>query len=165
MISLLIPTKGRPDKLQQCIKSIDIDCEIFVMATCPSDVTHEVLNRATVHFNSNLTVIQSQNILASICNGSPFPICDDVEFDPGSLSLLDDMLSATQEWKAFGANVTNMNHSKYGFMCIGKKLFEHELNKKLFFPKYKHFYADTELGERLDIGGHYAFAEDVTMRH
>lgn len=165
MISILIPTKGRPDRLKACVESIDIPCEILVLATCANDVPTSILGRVDVFYDSTLTIIQAQNLLASEARGHVLPICDDVEFDPGSLAILEEAIRYTQGWSAFGLNVTNMDHSKYGFMCIGRRLFIDEMKGILFHKGYKHFYADTELGEMLEDAKHYKFLEDCTLNH
>lgn len=169
MLSILIPTKGRPEKLERCIKSIDVGCEILVMATKESDVPANVLKdwRVDVYYDDTLSVIDSQNVLASNAKYDLLPISDDIEFDPGSIQRAKDTLY-DQNLGFMGNGVAafhvrNMECADYAYMLVGQKFYVDVLGCKLFHGGYKHFYADQELGDKAKSRSKFVYCLDATI--
>lgn len=162
MISVLIPTKGRPKRLKQCVNSIDADCEILVLATTESDVDFDD-TRMSVSFNPDLSVVQAQNYLASIAEFDLVPTCDDVEYYPGALQNAQKMLNQKFSGNGvIGFSVTNMKCNDDAFMMVGRQWYD---CYGLFNPAYEHFYADTELGNKAKSAGKFSICPNAKMKN
>lgn len=149
MISVLIPTKGRPEKLARCIASIDANCEILILAHSQSDVPLSVSqdSRVIIFFDSNMMPVEACNYLASMAEGHLLPTGDDVEYLPNALQIaefeLDSMFGGCG---VIGMSVINMDCNDDAFMLVGRSFYNDVLGEELFHKEYQHFYADTELG-------------------
>lgn len=171
MISILIPTKGRPEKLERCVKSVDIYCEIWILATKPEDVPHDVMidSRVKVFFDENMTIIQAQNFLASKATGHILPITDDIVFDRGSIDAALDILYCSffnfDGDGIVGFHVKNMNCADYAYMLVGKRFYNETLKGELFHSGYEHFFADQELSEIAKKRKKFVVCLDATIKN
>lgn len=146
-VSVLIPTKGRPQKLLRCIRSLPSHIEIMIHATCPEDLPSEntlpegcALN---ISYGSE-TVVESFNLLAARCSGAVVIGSDDAEFLPGCIESAEFMLQNTSPRHLIGMNVVNMRCNPDAFALVGRALIEER--GFLFNPRFIHFFSDTELG-------------------
>jgi hypothetical protein len=169
MLSILIPTKGRPEKLERCVKSIDVDCEILIMATKEDDVSEYVRNdkRVDIYIDPTLSIIESQNILANIAEYDLLPITDDIEFDKGSIqNAINVLYDNNFRFHGNGVcafHVRNMECADYAYMLVGRKFFDEVLGEVLFEGGYKHFYADQELGDKAKKRSKFCYCMDATI--
>ena len=160
LIQILIPTRNRPDSLKRCIESIDIGSYIYI---CTTNILKDLPKSTSANIDwyeeyPNKSVIECQNFMAADMCGHKLPIADDVEFDKGSIRKALDIL----EDGVVGFNVTNMTSTDTSFMLISEQYY----NKYgLFFPEYKHFFADTEYGEQAKARGKFKFCKEATMKH
>jgi GT2 family glycosyltransferase len=61
--------------------------------------------------------------------------------------------------------MSGKDKSQYSYMLVGKKFFDQRLGRKLFYPEYRHFFADTELGEYAKSIGRFMFCEEAQITH
>lgn len=175
LITITIPTTGRPDKLSQCLKSIDYkDTFIRIGAVSIEDVNLSdvsEMDNVSIIFNSS-SIVEMQNDLAFASPDASHILAasDDIEFLPGAIRTAKECLL-----KVFpdgdgcvGLNIVNMeekDRSPYAFMLVGAKFFNERLHRELFYPRYKHFYADTELGLYACSLGRFVFCYDARVIH
>jgi hypothetical protein len=102
-------------------------------------------------------------------NGSHIlPIADDVVFMPGALEQAIEVMNGQFPGGngVVGLHVKNFNASPYAFMLIGRGFLQNDLGGVLFHSGYKHFFADTELGEcARSRGKFYLSAAEVIHHH
>lgn len=168
MVSILIPTKGRPEKLERCIRSIDVYCEILVLATAESDITPFIDQDSRVQvffdFDKKLSVVACQNELADRARFNLLPLSDDIEFDKGSIQKAIDAIDEKFDGDGVVAfHVRNMQCNDDAFLLVGKKFYEETLKRELFHSGYKHFYADTELGKIAKHAKKFFHCNEATM--
>lgn len=163
MISVLIPTKGRPDKLARCVNSINACCEILILATSPEDISQQTLDdeRVKIYYDDTLSVIQAQNFLASRAKYNIMPISDHVEYMPDSITEARKTLySKFNGYGIVGFNVVNLKANDDAFVLVGREWYD---KNGLYCPEYHHFYADTELGDTAKKMMRFAFCEKAVM--
>lgn len=169
MLSILIPTKGRPEKLEQCVKSIDVQCRIMILATKEEDIPYAVRRdpRAVWIINPNLSVIEAQILMAQLSLGDIIPISDDITFDAGSISKAESVLYDPQVGLCgdgvVGFKVRNMECKDYAYCLVGRKFLSQTLRGKLYHDGYKHFFADQELGDVAKRERKFRVAHDATI--
>ena len=182
MITITIPTTGRPQRLYDCLKSIADEPDIEIKIGCRNigvDIPLAVLrkcepfNKLNISMSaSDLSIIEIQNYLAMTASlkSDILPIADDVIFQPGAISAARKAMS--EEFPDYngiiGFNIINLpkgQASLYAFMLIGRKFFSEHLNRTIFYPEYKHFYADIELGEAAEKIGKFYFCEEARVIH
>ena len=165
MVSVLIPTKGRPEKLARCVNSINACCEILILATSPNDIAQQTLDdeRVTIYYDAKLSVIQAQNFLASKAKYNLMPTSDHVEYMFDSITEARKMLySEFDGYGVVGFNVVNMRANNDAFVLVGREWYE---KRGLFNPEYQHFYADTELGDYAKALGKFKVCELARMKN
>jgi hypothetical protein len=163
MISVLIPTKGRPDKLARCVNSINACCEILILATSPEDISQQTLDdeRVTIYYDGNLSVIQAQNFLASKSKYNIMPTSDHTEYMFDSITEARKLLySEFDGYGVVGFNVINVDANDDAFVLVGREWYERH---GLYCPEYQHFYADTELGDTAKKMMRFAFCENAVI--
>ena len=162
MITVLIPTKGRPESLVRCVRSIPPQYGFVIVATCGEDVPSEVIEMPHVYkrimYSPTWTIIEAQINAAKAAIGHIIPAADDVEFLPGCIESAEKVLNKN----VVGLNVVNMPHSRYGFMLIDR---EYITQNDFFCPDYKHFFADTEFGGNAERDGRFIFCKEARMNH
>lgn len=157
--TVLIPSKGRREKLLRCINSIPLCFDIAIHATCPEDVP-EVGRPISVSFGDE-TIVQSFNLLASRVSGDVLPACDDVEFMPGCIEAAVAKLESLSPRHVIGLKVVNGRCNDDAFMLVGRELIAERGH--LFYPKFEHFYADTELGRYAKNRGLFVVCPEAQM--
>lgn len=180
MITITIPTTGRPQRLNKCVKSINYYGKVQVNIGCRSihdDVpeffkTKEGFRISFDFIESDKHIVPLQNELGAMApeHSHVLPASDDIEFEKDAL-----IIAAERLQKKFpdydgiiGLHISNMdsaNGSPYGFMLVGSKFFNKRLKRQLFFPKYRHFYADTELGEYARALGRFQECPEARVIH
>lgn len=145
MTTVIIPTKGRSEKLLRCVKSIGSGYDVRLYAIQPSDIHAEIypMDNVQIEFGGK-TIIQAQNYMASQCTGNVLPISDDVEFLPGAIKCAENMMKRKGNNAVIAFNVINMRCNDDAFVLVGNKFIKER--GYLFDEGFEHFYADTELG-------------------
>lgn len=163
MISVLIPTKGRPKKLQRCLDSIPSHIHVAIHATSNGDIPEKN------HPNTSITIgpeniVQSFNLLA-YRTATPFvlPATDDVKFSTGYFDHLQTFADSNPEALIIGSHVTNRKHNNDTFMLVSRVA----INERgfLFDPRFEHFFVDSELGLWAKQRSSFQFCKDATLEH
>lgn len=159
-MTVLIPTKGRPDKLLRCVKSIPANIHVAIHATCASDIHPEVAERINTSISFGCeNVVQSFNLLADRTHGNVFLANDDVEFLDGCFSTAFSALRS--DYHMVGIHVANMKCNDDAFALVGRML----INERgfLFNPRFLHFFSDTELGSYAKSRGLFSVCRDAKI--
>lgn len=177
LVTITIPTKGRKDKLSACLRSIDYP-ESFVKlgASEEGDIPWDVLNERFLQNSSFQYIffdpVYIQNYLSRFIQpGSHLlPISDDIVFEPGAIERAVQALKASfpDGDGVVGFDIRNMGEkdkSSYAFMLIGSKFLSDTLKGVPFFKGYRHFYADTELGELASRMGKFISCKEAGVIH
>lgn len=178
MITISIPSKGRPAMLTDCVRSIqESNCqsyEIFIHVTSMNDVDEYSREcffndpRVCLRIVPSATVIQCQNWTAQKVRDFYLPISDDVLFSRDALN--DAFYNLTKKFHDFdgvvGLNQKNVPGGKdTAFMLIGRKFLERFPDRCPFYPGYYQFGADSELGEFAKSINKFAFCEEAIVEH
>jgi hypothetical protein len=177
LVTITIPSTGRKERLADCLMSIDYaDSFVKIGASKNDDIPWHVLNDKFLNNSSFQYIyfdpVYIQNFLAgSIRPGSHLlPIADDIVFEPGAIKNAVFALNAAfpDGDGVVGFDVKNMDDDQkcpYAFMMIGNRFLSETLNGIPFFHKYRHFYADMELGELADCLGKFITCKDAGIIH
>lgn len=165
MITITIPTKGRPDRLLKCVESIDIPCSIIIVATEPDDIPKDneafIAKVDLIDYKPDMSVVEAQIYAGNIAHKAGnhvLPIADDIEFLPGSLREAEKALNDD----VVGLNVVNMEATDTAFMLIS-----HDYYGRCggFNAGYRHFYADTEFGNLAKARGKFKICKEAKILH
>lgn len=144
--TIIIPTKGRPEKLRRCITSLGKEYPIKVYATSPSDIPPELYKMDNVYIEfGNRSIVDAVNYLAKGCTGNILPSPDDIEFMPGAVRYAETMMKKYRNNAVVAFTVINMKCNDDAFVLVGGELIKER--GYLFNEGFEHFYADTELGD------------------
>lgn len=167
MISVLVATRGRPKKLENLIRSIDVPAEIIIVPTYDTDVTASIRNDkrvAVLEMDRGHSVVAAYNHAASGSKYDLLSTSDDVEYCPGSIGEAKRELNESFDNDGIiGFNTINMDSNEDAFMLIGRKFFTTRMKGVLWHPEYLHFYVDTELGDYARSIGRFKFCKTATM--
>ena len=152
MISVIVPTRSRPEKLERMVSSLDIECEVLIVPTFKTDVTNKVISDSRVHIvemDQAHTVVQAFNLMAEQAKYDIVTASDDLEFMPNSLmQAKHELYDKFNGCGVVGFSTVNMQSNDDAFVIVGQSFFNIHLNKVLWHPEYLHFYGDTELGRK-----------------
>jgi len=172
LITITIPSTGRPKKLRDCLNSIDYkNVQISLGVRGAQDVP-KYLDKAVSVYSSENYPVKIQNdlsYLAPYCSHI-LPVTDDIEFEPGAILKAVKMLNEKfpDGDGIVGFDIRNMNDKQkcpYAFMLIGNRFFNERLNRVLLYPEYWHFFADVELGETANRLGLFASCKEAGIIH
>ena len=167
MITITIPTTGRPERLKNCIESIDYPADIRIGCRYPADLSDEIGNASVLYTENNIVDVQNTLAASARTDSYILPISDDIVFEKGAIKKAVDFLDSIfpDSDGIVGFNVDNLKSSPYCFMLIGQKFFNDTLKRKLFHDGYEHFFADTELGEAANAAGKFYLCCDANITH
>ena len=151
VIVVVAATKDRQDKLLRMVCSVPDEIPIYLYGTSPDDfIGSEELIEYMEY--GNLSVIQANNhlikkVLMDYPDASVVVTCDDVEFEDGCFDVIQQAVDMSTDF-LYGLTCKNMTCKDDAFCCIGNKILIEE-NGSPYCEDYLHFYADTELGNKL----------------
>lgn len=159
-MTVLIPTKGRPQKLLRCVRSIPASINVAIHATCDSDIHPEVLmrERASISFGPE-NVVQSFNLLAGRTHGNIVLANDDIEFVYGCFDAAWSALKS--DYHMVGLHVENMRCNEDAFALVGREIIKER--GFLFDPRFEHFFSDTELGRYTKSRGLFSVCKEARI--
>ena len=117
------------------------------------------------------TVIECQNFAASAHRDPPnhfLALADDAMLSPDCLENALKCLHKTYPNSdgIVGLKVINVpTTTETSFLLIGRRYLKRFLFSKPFYPQYRHFGADTELGETARRFGKFQLCETARVRH
>lgn len=158
----MIPTKGRPEKLAVCLRSIPDWVDVFIVATQESDIPRGIRN-AHILIDPKMSVPQAFNYMVSKSSGDIVMASDDIEYDPQAFHVLTSLLTKHGRDVVIGMGVSNMECNEDAFQCIGKT-FKDE-HAPLYHEGYKHFYIDTEVGDLARSLGKFVYCPSAHLKN
>lgn len=162
--TIIIPTKGRPEKLRRCINSIGNNYNIKIYATEPSDIPAELYKMDDVYIEfGNKNIVEAVNYLAKGCPGNILPSPDDIEFMPGSIRYAENVMKKHENNAVVAFKVINMKCNDDAFVLIGGKFIKER--GYLFNDGFEHFYADTELGNYAKSNNKFFICEKAHIKN
>lgn len=172
LITITIPSTGRSSRLSDCLRSIDYEnCLINLGVRNKEDVPRRLPKNTEIYFSEGCPVEIQNNLayLAPYCS-HVLPIPDDIIFEPGAIKTAVSALNThfPDGDGVIGFDIRNMSEkdkSPYAFMLIGNRFFNEFLDRKLLFHEYRHFFADTELGEYAERFGRFKICKEAGLIH
>ena len=176
MITITLPTTGRPERVANFFNSIDYKDDFRLKIGCRvvrEDMPLRLINgdhKANVEVQEfDEDVVGVQNVLAASSSECShiLPISDDIVFHEGALS---NAIEALDQYFPDGDGVigfctSNFKSSPYAFMLVGNTFFNKRLKRQLFHSSYKHFFADTELGRFAEKMNKFLLCEYAKINH
>ena len=172
LVTVTIASTGRKERLSDCIRSIDYDnVRVRVGVREGADIPTDIQMTFSALFTNDFPVAVQNDLASSIEERSHvLAIADDIIFEPGAIQeAVDTLNDAFPDGDGIiGLNITNMRNDQkcpYAFMLVGSKFFNERLARVLFFPGYRHFFADMELGEYAESLGRFRFCSEARVIH
>lgn len=144
---------------------IDIVCTDINKDIAPEYASHLQVRAIC---NPDMRTTEAQNYMCrNALAGHILPISDDMEFFPNTISRAVEAL-----YKNFpdtdgvvGINTVNFEANDTSIMLIGDKFTHRFPSRMIYFPEYRHFGADTELGEFAKRTGRFVFCPEAQVKH
>jgi hypothetical protein len=161
MLSLIVPTKGRPDGVARLLKSIDVPCGVMLYAVQESDiptnvsVINELLSIEICYGNGS--VVSRCNEAAKKAHNDLAVICDDMEFLPGALSKALEDIEPGRVTGFLTANIPD---------AVPVLFYARDYYKDkdtLLNPAYQHFFVDQEAMEVAIDAGKFTLVTDYPL--
>ena len=167
MMTVMIPTKNRPDKLAVCLRSIPDWVAVSIVATKSDDLPIEAKNKKRVHTSvliaPDMTVPKAFNHMASTSMGDVIMSSDDVEYEEDAFDIVQASFCTYGHDIVFGMHVINMECNEDAFQCVGVTFkFEHA---PLYCEEYHHFYIDTEVGDKAKALGKFIYLKQARLKN
>lgn len=153
ILNINIPTKGRPEKLTRCLKSIDYSGEHNIFLSCYDAKEDLPLPIDSEDWPENVRIFEDKTKLTiethnHICKfkGHFLGLSDDIVFHPEALDKAVEMLET--ELCSDGIvdfNVANMDAPDGCYMMLGNKFIDKFQNRTPYFPGYRFMFASAEL--------------------
>jgi GT2 family glycosyltransferase len=175
-VTITIPTTGRPERLRNCLRSIDYEnARILIGAVKKGDVwldeeESEKKNISIFYGPGHPVVIQNSLAALSHFDSHILFLTDDIIFMPKAIEKAVNALlyRYPDSDGVVGFNIVNMLEKQkvpYAYMLVGKKFFNERLDRTLFFEGYQHFYADMELGLLASRLERFYFCQEAGLVH
>jgi glycosyltransferase involved in cell wall biosynthesis len=177
-VSVLIPTRGRYEKLEKCLKSlIDNtkypDYEVIVIVDKDDPESIEVVKGLPYNDVEIIIKEKREMYVGKINSGfhatnSPLVVflADDVYVQPNWLA---EAVSTFNKSFPDGMGLVSFkdefDNRIAGHGLISRKYVEEYLNGNIFWPGYQHYWCDCELTVRSKKWGRYAYAEKAETFH
>lgn len=176
MISVLLPTTGRPDMAERCVRNLrdtatgyDLEIVCAVDADPESRDRLEPLVDTLLYSESYRGCSRAWNDCLAASSGDPVVFAaDDLEWHPGwlaaALETLDDF---SDGWGLVGFNDGHWGAELSTHYLMSRRFIMEVLDGVIAWDFYKHSFNDLEVNERAKRAGRYAWCEDahVTHRH
>jgi len=154
-LNINIPTRGRPEKLDACLRSIDYAGEMKIFIYCYDRIA-DLPNRLTeleriypkdfcIIENKEILTIESHNIVCRI-PGHFLGLSDDIVFHEGAIDRAVRMLQ--HSLKSDGIvdfTVANMTAPDGCYMLLGNSFIDKFPGRIPYCPEYKFMFASAEL--------------------
>lgn len=172
MISVLLPTTGRPDRAEACIRQLRATADVEVI--CAVDCDPESARRLAPLVDKLLVATfyrgcsQAWNDCLAEASGDPIVFAaDDLEWGEGWLeAALAKLAEFDDGWGMVGFNDGHWDGNELATHYLMSRRFIVEvLGGVVAWPAYKHSFNDLETCERARLAGRYAWCESADVRH
>jgi len=149
-LSIIIPTRGRYEKLMRCLDCIPIVDYVQIIIVCDNDkMTYANLKHSRL-FDHLILILIGEHKGSVYCRNQAMEevkdgivaICDDMDFRPGMVKEVFD------EYNFYFPNDDgvlglrhNYDHHPSGTAIVGKEFLKYYPDKQLFYPRYYQFAA------------------------
>lgn len=160
-MTVVIATKGRPQKLARLLSTIPNWIPVRIHATAFSDLP-DLKRQANITFGQE-GVVESFNLMAMSSSDDILPICDDVTFSPSCFDELLRYVSANPSKEVFGLNIDNHKSLDCSAVFVKRRFLQRR--GFLFHPDFQHFFVDNEIGRAAKSAGLFMFCKSATLQH
>ena len=168
-LNINIPTRGRPQKLSKCLKSIDYvgDMKIFLCCYCQREDIPLKLPDLPIEIieDPDMLTIESHNL---ICRqpGHFMGLSDDIEFFP--VALNEAVYALECVYGGYGALdfvVANMDSPDGCYMLLSDDFIEGFPGRQPYCPEYKFMFASAELRDYAKSINCFYRCHDAKLNH
>ena len=161
MITVLVATKNRPEKLRRCLLSIPPHVPVVVHGTAPTDLP--ATDRSVTFTYGPENNVQSYNLMSSRTSGDVISVPDDVEFEEGFFEAVDFILLQHRRCSVFGVHVTNLKCAEETILFVRREVID---SRGFFFdPRFEHFFVDNEFGRWARHRGVFRYCPEARLKH
>ena len=168
-LNINIPTKGRPQKLKECIESIDYTGEYDIYIHCYSaveDLPKDLPPRNyIIHEDKTILTIESHNRTCKN-EGHFLGLSDDIKFHTGAIDMAVDMLE--NEAEGFGIVdfiVANMDSPDGCYMLLSERYIDAFPDRTPYCPEYRFMFASAELRDYTKKIGRFFRCDSASLDH
>jgi GT2 family glycosyltransferase len=174
MVSILLPTTGRPGMAERCINGIRETTQGHsVEIVCAVDADEESRDRLTplvekmLYSGSYRGCSNAWNDCLRMCEGDPVVFAaDDLRWGSGWLEKALACLQEFQEnWGLVGFNDGHWGPELSTHYLLSRRFIVEVLGGVVAWPFYKHSFNDLEVNERAKRAGRYTWCEDAHVVH
>lgn len=129
---------------------------------------HEKDHRVHILEEPKMRVTEAQNFMIRYhSKGHVLPISDDMIFKPNAIACAQYYLLEyfPDGDGVLGLKTENFDAKDTSVMLLGEKFIQRFPDRQVYFPGYKHFGADTELGEFAKSIGRFRFCPEAVVTH
>jgi GT2 family glycosyltransferase len=174
MISVLLPTTGRPDLAESCVRNLrhtttNHQVEIVAAVDCDPE-TRDRLEPLVDHLLYSDTYrgcSRAWNDCLAACEGDPVVFAaDDLHWEPKWLeNALERLTEFPDGWGLVGFNDGHWNQELSTHYLMSRRFIIDVLGGVIAWDWYEHSFNDLEVNERAKRAGRYAWCEDAHVRH
>jgi len=172
MINIGIPTRGRPEKLRNCVENICSEYVSRIVIICydkAADISPNMkpLHNVEIIESKDMMTIASHNFCCSSYGGSFICLSDDTEFPEGSIKkAYEELISNFHGTDGIvDFHVSNMNSPNGCYMLVGEEFINRFPGRQPFFPEYRFMYASAELRDCAMELGRFYHSKEATIKH
>lgn len=170
-ISVLIPTTGRPDRGESCIKRLRETADVEIV--CAVDADPESATRLAPLVDKLLVCkgyrgcSQAWNDCLAEASGDPIVFAaDDLIWGDGWLEAALAKLEEFEDgWGLVGFNDGHWGAELSTHYLMSRRFIVEVLGGVVAWPQYKHSFNDLETSERAKRANRYAWCEDAHVYH
>lgn len=172
MISVLLPTTGRPDRAEACIRQLRATADVEIV--CAVDCDPESARRLAPLVDKLLVATfyrgcsQAWNDCLAEASGDPIVFAaDDLEWHEGWLeAALAKLAEFDDGWGMVGFNDGHWDGNELATHYLMSRRFVIEvLGGVVAWDFYEHSFNDVEVNERGKLANRYRWAEDALVYH
>lgn len=169
--SVLIPTTGRPDRAEACVRNLRDTADVEIIAAVDAD--RESALRLAPLVDKLLVApfyrgcSNAWNDCLREATGDPIVFAaDDLVWEDGWLeAALTKLVEFEDGWGLVGFNDGHWGEELSTHYLMSRRFIVEVLGGVVAWPFYKHSYNDAEVNDRARAAGRYAWCEDAHVRH
>lgn len=174
MISVLLPTTGRPDMAQRCIRDLRATtCGHKLEIVCAVDADPESRQRLEPNVDQLLYseayrgCSRAWNDCLAVATGDPIVFAaDDLLWEPGWLdAALAKLAEFPDGWGLVGFNDGHWDETLSTHYLMSRRFVVEVLGGVVAWDFYRHSFNDAEVNERARLAGRYAWCETARVGH
>lgn len=174
MISVLLPTTGRPDMAERCVRRLRATTEghvLQIIAAVDADQDTrdrlEPLVHRTLYSPEYRGCSRAWNDCLAVSSGNPIVFAaDDLDWQPGWLdAALGRLAEFPDGWGLVGFNDGHWNEELSTHYLMSRRFIREVLGGVVAWDFYPHSFNDAETNARARLAGRYAWCEEARVYH